>query len=64
MSGGSRGVAACRSASICSGSISKALAFPTSIAIGVGELSLSSSLLAGAEVGIGVQLSERSTTEG
>jgi hypothetical protein len=64
-SGGSRGVAAYRSASTSSGSIMIAFAFSTSIAIGVVALSSTSSLLAraGEEVGMGVKLSFRSTTD-
>lgn len=64
-SGGSRGVAAYRSASISSGSISIiAFAFSTSIAIGVATLSSSSSLLAWTGEGTEVKLSFRSTADG
>lgn len=45
-SGGSNGVVAYRSASTCSGSMTMAFAFSTSIAVGVCALSSSSSLLA------------------
>jgi hypothetical protein len=67
MRGGRSGVVAYRSASICSGSISNALALLTSIAMGVvvfEECSLSSSLLAKAGDGTEVKLSLRSTAEG